>query len=335
MTTATRAPLIDADRLASAALRRGETRLKRQTFKVEDAAVRRLSRLYAAAFADLRARASTLADHYGLTTLASDRATAAWREAFLADVSGRVSALKTDVWTTALKAGAAALRGNYYGRLWLVDVGTKADVRIHAPLLRPADALHEDVYDDLIQSLLGKEWRQQFGLELDDLTLKIRRAIGQGVIDGDGIDGLMRRVAADMGVSTDRRRGALGSAERLGYRGNFNRVQTITRTVVNQLSNAGAVSAYQANADVLDGYEWLTASDERVCPQCAALDGTTYRLADTFRPPAHPNCRCTVIPVIRSEFQAPSSAGARVSLEMWARGFGMERELADFLVPQD
>jgi SPP1 gp7 family putative phage head morphogenesis protein len=130
----------------------------------------------------------------------------------------------------------------------------------------------------------------QFADELDVLIPQIRIAIRTGQAEGEGIDAIMRRVRRVMGVETDRRFGGVGSNERRLYRANFNRVQTITRTVTNKAANTGAWQAYQRNADVLTGYSWLTGRDERVCNRCFPLDGTTYRMTDTFRPPLHPNC---------------------------------------------
>jgi len=44
---------------------------------------------------------------------------------------------------------------------------------------------------------------------------------------------------------------------------------------------------------------WVTADDERVCPQCGGADGENVNMNDLFRigkllPPAHPSCRCAV-----------------------------------------
>lgn len=57
---------------------------------------------------------------------------------------------------------------------------------------------------------------------------------------------------------------------------------------------------------------WVTAPDERVCPVCAPLDSVAVKISDSFLvrgylglvhhdmrlwvPPAHPNCRCRVVP---------------------------------------
>lgn len=42
--------------------------------------------------------------------------------------------------------------------------------------------------------------------------------------------------------------------------------------------------------------EWVTQKDERVCPECRALDGLRFPLNDA-PPPQHYNCRCFLIPV--------------------------------------
>jgi len=68
--------------------------------------------------------------------------------------------------------------------------------------------------------------------------------------------------------------------------------------------------------------QWWTAMDERVCPYCDALHGVTVDVEQNFLslgdeflptgaerplvidyedvgyPPAHPDCRCTVLPVV-------------------------------------
>ncbi|MGI8976988.1 MAG: phage minor head protein [Thermomicrobiales bacterium] len=37
---------------------------------------------------------------------------------------------------------------------------------------------------------------------------------------------------------------------------------------------------------------WVTAGDERTCPECAPLHGMTWREASGPSPPLHVNCRC-------------------------------------------
>lgn len=74
---------------------------------------------------------------------------------------------------------------------------------------------------------------------------------------------------------------------------------TVARTEVATAQNAGIFDLY-SEAGVAT-VRWLTADDERVCPQCEALDGEIVPLGTAFsdsevaQPPAHPNCRCTLV----------------------------------------
>lgn len=347
--------LVPADDVPNTAERVAETVVRAQTRAVEERSIRQLYALYAAAYTALRNYAVARAERRGLTTGEQTPNAYAWRDEVVSEAERLVVTLTDDVAAEALRGTVSAYSGGMVGRLWLLDMATRADVNIQRPaanavssyltsLLQGLPAggrgglppvlvpVGRDGYNDLIRSLMGREWRQQYADQLDDVVLTIRRAIGQGLVDGDGVSAIMRRVADNMGVVTDRRRGTAGSAARQTYRANFNRVQTIVRTVINQASSNGALSAYRANADILQGYEWLTARDERVCAQCRGLNGTVYKFSDLIRPPAHPNCRCTVIPVILAKVLTPDFEPPRETFGDWARGYGMERELADFLV---
>jgi len=60
---------------------------------------------------------------------------------------------------------------------------------------------------------------------------------------------------------------------------------------IRQIQEAGLVSDVQK--------EWMTAGDDRMCPDCAALDGETVGLDEEFSggvkvPPLHSGCRCDV-----------------------------------------
>lgn len=318
------------------ARRECELFLKRRVFAAEDAAVRWLDTQYRALYATLRSAAYDHADRIGLRKVSQDGNSAAWRRAFLFTAEPLLKAFSDRIAAEMLRRATTVYVGSYVGRVWLLDVTTREDVHIpktfpRNPIASALSPVREDVYDDAIRDLLGREWRAMYGTELDDLILRIRRALNSGLLEGEGIDDVMRRVRDAMGVETDRRRGQLGSAQRAGYRANFNRVQAITRTVINQVSSNAAVEAYRANKDILSGYQWLAARDERVCPQCAGLNGTVYRLNDAIRPPAHPNCRCTVIPMVDYNALVPDDTPPRQSLAAWARDYGMGDALAGFL----
>lgn len=86
------------------------------------------------------------------------------------------------------------------------------------------------------------------------------------------------------------------------------RALLIARTETIAASNAGQLLQWeQAVRDgLLRGTEqkrWSTARDERTCPVCRPLDGVTVPMDATFpsrngplkAPPAHPNCRCSIV----------------------------------------
>lgn len=105
------------------------------------------------------------------------------------------------------------------------------------------------------------------------------------------------------------------------------RATRIARSEVLRATNFATEQAYR-QSKVVEKKEWLTAKDERTCPWCAPMDGKTLDLngafyeegdtavgtndkgkkvylkinvADVKYPPLHPNCRCTLIPVISSD----------------------------------
>lgn len=321
--------LIPATRVPHRATRIAESYLKRRLFVFEDLAVLNQQRMYRDAYANIRLYANVAAEGANLSKLGQDRASQVFKDQLTGYVQERLNRLTNDVAAEGLRAATAAWYAGYYGRLWLLDMATTADVRI--PVTPPdmgkvarqtLQRLKEDVYDDLIRSLLGTEWREQYANELDDLVLRIRRGISSGMSSGEGISDIMRRVRGEMGISTDRRS---------GFHANFNRVQVITRSVVNASSNSGAVEAYRRNVDVLSGYQWLTARDERVCVTCRGFDGRIEKLGSSFRPPAHPQCRCSVIPVVREDILVEYDEPPRATMSEWADAAGVAFFLSDFL----
>jgi len=99
------------------------------------------------------------------------------------------------------------------------------------------------------------------------------------------------------------------------------RLRTLARTEVINSHTTATLDRYErAGADTVQHGEWADADDDDVCPICSALDGREYSIDEmrsgtfTFepgadqpdylggeypiRPPAHPNCRCSILPVI-------------------------------------
>ena len=92
------------------------------------------------------------------------------------------------------------------------------------------------------------------------------------------------------------------------------------RTETVRASNQASVASWKQSG-VVKAKEWWTAQDERVSPFDRTLHGKTislekdfFKQGDTFEvdgqtlkidytdipaPPLHPNCRCTLLPIIQ------------------------------------
>lgn len=116
---------------------------------------------------------------------------------------------------------------------------------------------------------------------------KLRTSLVEGVKAGEGIPELKARVADIYDAARGKR------------------AEKIARTEVLRATNFATQEAYRQSG-VVEGKEWLTALDDRVCPICDPLDGKIVGLKKSFEtsvgsvdyPPAHPACRCTTIPVL-------------------------------------
>lgn len=125
---------------------------------------------------------------------------------------------------------------------------------------------------------------------IDESTRQmIRGEVTQALADGWSNDELASNLAGSRAFSLDR-------------------AMTIARTETQMAANAGAIAGYKASG-VVDGKQWITAGDDLVSEDCVENgeagdngDGVLgldeiYPSGDAA-PPAHPNCRCTIVPYI-------------------------------------
>lgn len=144
------------------------------------------------------------------------------------------------------------------------------------------------------------------GLGTGDVR-RVEGAIQAGFLEGDTIDGIVRRVrgtkALDFadGVTQITRRQA----------------RTVVRTTVNAYANAVREEIFEVNDDVIPALKWASVLDGRTTPICQSRDGKLAPVAGKelpkstppiqrlqppgARPPAHPNCRSVMVAVIDPE----------------------------------
>lgn len=141
-------------------------------------------------------------------------------------------------------------------------------------------AINEVVRNTLINGSTIQETVDRF---VDDFDGKVTQQLRMGISNGETISELNQRI-----------RGVINTKA--------THAQTIARTVQTAVSAEIRETTFEENDDVVKGYEWVSVLDTRTSDICKALDGTIYELDDPKRriPPAHPNCRSTITPVLKS-----------------------------------
>jgi SPP1 gp7 family putative phage head morphogenesis protein len=118
---------------------------------------------------------------------------------------------------------------------------------------------------------------------LDDLGPQQRKRIEQALrisfAEGESLENAMKR---------------LRGATALNERG----LETLIRTANTHIASTVTEASYEANADIIQGVEWVSVLDSRTTSICQARDGKRWPVGEGPRPPAHPGCRSTTIPVL-------------------------------------
>ena len=155
-----------------------------------------------------------------------------------------------------------------------------------------ADTLHAAVYSRPFQ---GKLLKDLFKDMPADAYERLRREITQGFIEGRSNEDMIRAI-----------RGTRAQGYKDGINGVNQRAAEVTvKTAVAHVSNAARDRAYQTNARFLRGIQWVSVLDTRTTLICASRDGKIYKVDKGPRPPAHPRCRSTTTPVLKSQGDLP------------------------------
>ena len=152
------------------------------------------------------------------------------------------------------------------GKDFIAEVFEKEGGRIWDSLSYKIDGGLEgsfDVYNPYIDEFLD-DYSFKFAQSVNQTTVEaIRTTISSGEQSGFG----MREIAE---LVQEYFEGCKKS-----------RALMIARTETIRASNAGAVESYRQSG-VVEGMEWLTASDERACPFCAELNGKIVGLGENY-----------------------------------------------------
>jgi len=122
---------------------------------------------------------------------------------------------------------------------------------------------------------------------------QIAQIVSEGVARGWGSKKLERQIVGALEGTTD----PMGKTARMGLR---QRAEVIARS---ELANAYVKGAIDHNlAEGFAYIRWVSATDERACRWCLSRHGRIFP-ADQVVIPAHPQCRCTPVPVNTTDMQ--------------------------------
>jgi SPP1 gp7 family putative phage head morphogenesis protein len=139
------------------------------------------------------------------------------------------------------------------------------------------------------QPFEGEILRRHFANVGERLVQTAMRQIRMGLIEGETTEQIVRRVR---GTGPAFRGGAFGVTVR--------QTATVVRTAITHTANLSRESLYAANRELIGRVQWVATLDSATCPECAGLDGQVFQIGVGIRPPAHHQCRCTTIPVVKS-----------------------------------
>lgn len=146
---------------------------------------------------------------------------------------------------------------------------------------------------------VGLLYTRAFG-ELKGITAamdkQISQILAQGLIDGEGPRTIARRLVQT--VSGKNR--SLKLIDSLGRTmGAQRRAEILARTETIRAHAQGTLQEYKnwGAVGVSVKAEFITAGDNRVCTQCANLEGSIFKIEDAWKIiPVHAQCRCAWIP---------------------------------------
>lgn len=94
---------------------------------------------------------------------------------------------------------------------------------------------------------------------------------------------------------------------------NKRQAETLVRTSSNAAAQVGRLATFEANSDVLEGYEWVAKLDDRTTLVCAGRDGKIWPIGQGPMPPAHWGCRSQIVAAVAPQFNRVDLSGERDS----------------------
>lgn len=138
---------------------------------------------------------------------------------------------------------------------------------------------------------------------MDDNSIdRIGNTLADGLADGSPVQTIANNMLA---VVTNNMTGPDGEPDP-NLLAPPDRAFLIANTEASRAMSEAAVDTYAANG--IAKWEWLAEDDDRTCDECEGNNQQEFEVGgDDPRPPAHPRCRCVVLPVVDlSDVEVPA-----------------------------
>lgn len=117
----------------------------------------------------------------------------------------------------------------------------------------------------------------------------IRREMAAGGTDAAVQAAIMAGIKGT--AAADYKDGLLGFSRRSA--------EQVTKTVSNGIAQMARSQFVEQNDNIFDGVQWVSILDNKTSDICQSLDGSVFPVDEGPRPPAHPNCRSQVVPIVK------------------------------------
>lgn len=155
---------------------------------------------------------------------------------------------------------------------------------IYNSIALKGDAAFGTIDEELAKQLINQIWcadGQSWSSRVWTNTSKLQQELNDGLVEC---------------LITGKKSGDLKKLLMERFEVSYNRADTLVRTEMAHIQTQAAQQRYKDYG--ISEVEILVDRDERTCDVCAELEGKRYPIKGRMPVPAHPRCRCCIVPVV-------------------------------------
>lgn len=131
------------------------------------------------------------------------------------------------------------------------------------------------------------------------------------------VNNLVRKGYAD-GWTNQQLVQAVRGTKKMGYADGIvarigRNADAVVRTAMQHVASTARMETWAQNADIIEGYRWLSTLDNKTTQTCRSLDGQVFELGKGPRPPIHIRCRSTTVAEVDPKFDFLDAGATRSS----------------------